>query len=125
VPGEDRRDQPLSLRGQADGHEATVVRPADLGHEPATDQVGHDHRRVAVAAQELLPEVPLAQRPVVQERLQHAELADGQASLAHHAAHPRRDRLGGPHELDVGVEGRRLRGRARVAGGHSSNLNGI
>jgi hypothetical protein len=34
---------------------------------------GHDDRGVAVAAQQLGAEVALAQRPVVQQRLQHAE----------------------------------------------------
>ena len=36
---------------------------------------------------------------------------------------PRRHGLGGPHELDVGVEGRSFLRAAPIVGGHGLNLN--
>jgi hypothetical protein len=125
VAGEDLRDQPPPPLGQRDGDEAPVVHAARLPDQAAAHEVAHDDRGVAVAAEQLRAEVPLAQGPVVQERLQHAELPDGQPRRCHHAVHPGGHRLGGPHELDVGVERRRLHRGARIAGGHGSNLNGL
>jgi len=125
VAGEDLLDQSPPRGGQRDHHEPPIVTPAHLLDQPAADEVGHDDRGVAVAAQQLGAEIALAQRAVVQQRLQHAELADGQARRRHHAVHPGGDRLGRPHQLDVGVEGGGLGRSARVAGRHGSNLNGL
>jgi hypothetical protein len=125
VAGEDGRDQLSSGAGQRHHDEASVVLPALLGDQAAPGEVRHDHRGVAVAPQQLGAEVSLAERAVVQERLQHAELADGQPRLRHHAVDTRGDRLRGPHQLDVRVEGRRLGRTAGVAGRHGSNLNGL
>jgi hypothetical protein len=125
VPGKDLRDQPASLLGQRHHDEPAIVTTPLLLDQAATDEVAHHDGGVAVAAQQLLTEIALAQRSVVQQRLQHAELSDGEPGRRHHAAHPGRDRLGGPHELDVGVERRRLHRSARIARGHGSNLNGL
>jgi hypothetical protein len=125
VTGKDRGDQPASPLGERDHDEAAIVATALLLHQAPANEVAHHDRRVAVAAQQLLTELALAERTMVQQRLQHAELPDREPGLRHHAAHPRRDRLGGPHELDVGVEGSRLGRRARIAGRHRSNLNGL
>jgi hypothetical protein len=125
VAGKDLRDQPASLLGQRHDDEPAIVTTTLLLDQAATDEVAHHDGGIAVAAQQLFTEIALAQRPVMQQRLQHAELSDGEAGRGHHAPHPRGHRLGGPHELDVGVERDRFRGSARIAGGHRSNLNGL
>jgi hypothetical protein len=125
VPGEDLADQRAPARGERDRHEPAIILAAGLGDEPAAHQVADHHRRVAIAAEQLGAELALAERPVVQQRLQHAELADGEAGARHHVAHAGGDRLGGAHELDVGVERGRLGERARVARGHDLNSNGL
>jgi hypothetical protein len=125
VAGKDLRDQPASPLGQRHDDEPAIVTPTLLVDQAATDEVADHDGGVAVAAQQLFTEIALAQRPVMQQRLQHAELSDGEPGRRHHAPHPRGDRLGGPHELDVGVERGRLPRRARIARGHSSNLNGL
>jgi hypothetical protein len=125
VTGKDRGDQPASPLGQRDHDEAAIVATPLLRDQAAAHEVADHDRGVAVAAQQLLAELALAERTVVQQRLQHAELPDGEPGLRHHAADPRRDRLGRPHQLDVGVEGGRLGRRTRVAGRHRSNLNGL
>jgi hypothetical protein len=125
VAGEDLRDQPLSGAGQRDHDEPPVVAPARLLDQPPTNQVGHHHRGVAVAPQQLGAEVALAQGAVMQERLQHPELSDGEAGCRHHAVHPGGDGLGGAHQLDVGVERSGLGRITGVARGHGSNLNGF
>jgi len=125
VPGEDLRDQPPPPAGQRDHDEPPIVAAARLLDESPAGEVGHDDRGVAVAAQQLGAEVPLAQRPVVQQRLQDAELPDREPRRRHHAIHPGRDRLRRSHQLDVGVEGGRLGRAAGVARRHRSNLNGL
>jgi hypothetical protein len=125
VPGEDLRDQPPPLTGQRDHDEPAIVAPPRLFDEPAAGEVGHDHRGVAVAAQQLGAEVALTQRPVVQQRLQHTELPDREPRRGHHAVHPGRDRLRRPHQLDVRVEGGGLGRVAGVARRHGSNLKGL
>jgi hypothetical protein len=121
VTREDVGDEPAPGIGQGDRLIAFVVHAARPLHETPAQQVAHHHRGIGVAAQELLTEVPLAERPVVQEGFQRAELPDGEAGRAHDAAHPRGQGLRRAHELDVGVEGRGLRGAARVACRHVSN----
>jgi len=125
VAGKDLADQPVAALGQRDGDEAAIVVPPLLVDQLAAHEVSHDHGGVAVAAQQLLPEIPLAQRTVVQQRLQHAELSDREPGTGHHARDPRGDGLGRPHELDVGVQRRRLRRGARIARRHGSNSNGL
>jgi len=125
VAGKDPRDQAPPRPGQRDHDEPPVVATARLLDEAAAGQVGHDDRGVAVAAQQLGAEVALAQRPVVQQRFQHAELPDGQPGRRHDAVHPGGDRLGRAHQLDVGVQGGRLGRAAGIAGRHRSNLNGL
>jgi hypothetical protein len=125
VAGKDLADQPPAPLGQRDRHVAAVVTPAFLRHEIPADEVAHHDGGVAVAAQELLTEVALAERPVMQQRLQHAELSDGEPGRRHDPAHPCGDRLGGAHELDVGVERRRLGPGAGIARRHGSNSNGL
>jgi hypothetical protein len=125
VSGKDRDDQPAASLGQRDHDEAAIVATAFLRHQAPAHEVADHHRGVAVAAQQLLTELALAERAVVQQRFQHAELPDGEPGLRHHATDASGDRLGGPHQLDVGVEGSRLGRRAPVAGRHRSNLNGL
>jgi len=121
VTGEDVGDEPAPGIGQGDRLIALVVLSARPPHEAPAQQVAHHHRGVGVAAQELLAEVALAERPVVQEGFQRAELPDGETGRAHDATHPRGQRLRRAHELDVGVEGRSLRGAAGIACRHGSN----
>jgi len=85
---------------------------------PRPDEVTDDDGGVAVAAEQLLAEVPLTQRPVMQEGLQDAELPDGQAGVSHDAGHPGGDRVGRPHQLDVRLESRGLGRSAWIAGRH-------
>jgi hypothetical protein len=125
VAGKDLHDQPLPGAGQRHHDEPPVVAPARLLDQPAANQVGHDDRGVAVAAEQLGAEVALAQRPVMQERFQHPELADREPGRRHHAVHPGGDGLGRPHELDVRVERGRLGRSAGVARRHGSNFNGF
>jgi hypothetical protein len=125
VARKDLADQPVSELGQRDGDEPPVVVAPLLGDEAAANEVGHDDRRVAVAPQQLVPEIALAQRAMVQQRLQHPELSDREPGPGHHAAHPRGDGLGRAHELDVGIQRRRLRRVPRIARGHGSNSNGL
>jgi hypothetical protein len=125
VAGKDLRDQPPARSGQRDHDESPIVAPAHLLDEAAAGEIGHDDRDVAVAAQQLRAQVALAQRPVVQQRLQHAELADREAGRRHHGVHPGGDGLGRPHQLDVRVEGGGLGGAPGIAGRHGSNLNGL
>jgi hypothetical protein len=66
VAGKDLGDQPTAPLGQRDGDEATVVAPALLLDEAAADEVAHHHRGVAVAAKQLLAELALVERPVVE-----------------------------------------------------------
>jgi hypothetical protein len=125
MAGKDLRDQPPPRLGQRDRDEPPVVAPARRRDQAAAGEVGHDDRGVTVAAQQLGAEVALAQRPVVQQRLQHAELADREAGRRHHAVHPGGDGLGRPHQLDVRVEGGGLGRTAGIASRHGSNLNGL
>jgi hypothetical protein len=113
------------LLGQRDHDEAAIVATPLLRDQATAHEVADHDRGVAVAAQQLLAELTLAERTVVQQRLQHAELPDREPGRRHHATDSRRDRLGRPHQLDVGVEGGRLGRRTRVAGRHRSNLNGL
>jgi hypothetical protein len=69
VAGEDLADHPMPALGQRDGDEPAVVVAPLLGDEVAANQVGHDHGGVAVTAQQLVSEIALAQRAVVQQRL--------------------------------------------------------
>jgi hypothetical protein len=125
VTGKDPADQPPAALGQRDRDVAAIVPAPLLLDETSAHEVAHDDGGVAVAPQQLLPEVALAERPVMQQRLEHAELTDREPGGRHHVAHARGDRLGGAHELDVGIENRRLRRRAAIARGHGSNLNGL
>jgi hypothetical protein len=125
VAGKDLGDQSTARLGQRHDDEAPIVRPPLLGDQTTPDEIADDDRGIAVAPQQLGAEIALAQRPVVQQRLQHAELADGEPGRSHHAAHARGHRLGGPHELDVRVQRRRLRRCARIARRHGSNLKGL
>jgi hypothetical protein len=123
VTRKDVGDQPASPLGQRDGDEPAIVTPALLLHERPADEVAHDDRGVAVAAQKFLAKIALTQRPVVQERLQHAELADGETGGGHHPADARGHGLGRPHQLDVSVERRRFRRGAAIPRRHRSNSN--
>src|SRR5262249_59763623 len=78
---------------------------------------------VAAAAEQLAPEVPLAERPEMQQCFQRAELAERQADRAHDRLQPCRHRVGRPHELDVRVERGHLFRLPPIVGGHSLNLN--
>jgi hypothetical protein len=123
VAGEDVGDEPAARLGQGDGHvPAVVAAPRALDQAPA-QEVAHHHRGVGVASQELLPEVALAGRAVVEKSLQRAELPDREPGRRHHAADSPGEGFRRAHELDVGVEGRRLRGAAGVASWHGSNSN--
>jgi hypothetical protein len=121
VSREDAGDETAPPLGQRDGQVAAVISPARAPDEAAAEQVAHDHRGIRVAPQEFLPDIALAERPVVQERFQRAELADGQPRPRHHAAYARGERLGRAHQLDVGVESCRLGGAAGVPCRHDSN----
>jgi hypothetical protein len=123
VVGKDVGDEPSSCLGQGDGQVAAVVPAARPLHEATAQEIAHDHRGIGVASQELLPEITLAERPVVQERLEGAELADGEPRRRHHTPDPRGERLRRAHQLDVGVQGRRLHGAAGVPSRHGSNSN--
>jgi hypothetical protein len=123
VARKDLRDEPASPLGQGDGDEPAIVTPALLLHERATHEVAHDDRGVAVATQKLLTEIALTQRPVMQQGLQHAKLADGEPGGCHHPADARGHGLGRPHQLDVGVERRRFRWGAAIPRRHRSNSN--
>jgi hypothetical protein len=125
VARKDLDDQPAAARAERDHHEPAIVPAPLLVHEAAPGQVGDDHRGVAVAAQQLGAEIALAERPVVQQRLQRAELPDRQPRRRHHVPRARSDRLAGPHQLDVGVERHRLHRGAPIASGHRSNLKGF
>jgi len=125
VAGEDLGDQPVPWLGQRHHDEAAIVTTPLLLDQPAADEIADHHGGVAVAAQQLRAEIALAERAVMEQGFQHAELADGEPGAGHHAAHAGGHGLGRPHELDVGVERDRLQGGARVARGHRSNLNGL
>jgi hypothetical protein len=125
VAGEDLGDEPVAWSGQGHHDEPAIVATPLLLDQPAAHEVADDDGGVAVAAQQLGAEIALAERPVMEQRLQHAELADRESGPGHHVAHAGGHRLGGPHQLDVGVERGRLQGCARVARGHRSNLNGL
>jgi hypothetical protein len=125
VPGKDLADQAAPRLGQRHGDEPTIVEPPRLLDEAATHEIGDDHRGVAVAAQELLTEIALAERTVMEQGLQHAELTDREPRPGHDPADPRGDGLGGPHQLDVSVQRDRLDRSARVPGRHGSNLKGL
>lgn len=119
--GEDVGDEPAPHHREGHRLITAIILAARALHEAPAEQIAHDHRGVGVAAEELLPEVALAERAVVQQRFEGAELPDGEPGRGHHAARPRGERFRRAHELDVGVERRRLRGTARVACRHVSN----
>jgi len=111
--------RPLSVRATVT--KAPVVAPARAPDQPPTREVPDHHRDVAVAAEQLAPEVPLAERPEVEQRLQGPELADGEPGRAHDRLEPRGDRVRRPHQLDVGVQRGDFLGRSGVARRHSLN----
>jgi hypothetical protein len=80
VTRKDRADQPPAPLGQRDHDEPAVVAPALLCDEPAPHEVTDHDRGVPVAAEQLLTELALTERPVMQQRLQHPELADREPS---------------------------------------------
>jgi hypothetical protein len=123
MAGEDVGDEPAPRLGEGDGQIAAVVAAARALDQAPALEVAHHHRGVGVASQELLPEVALAERPVMQEGLHGAELPDREPGRRHHAADPPGQGFRRAHELDVGVEGRRLCGAAGVACRHGSNSN--
>src|SRR5260370_9712644 len=123
VARKDPADQSAALVGERDRDEPPVLRPPVAAHEPAPREVADHHRDVPAAAEELAAQVPLAERSPVEQRLQRAELADGQVVGAHQRIEARGHRVGRAHELDVRVErGPLLRGTP-VVGGHTLNLN--
>ena len=70
VTGEDVGDEPAPGLGQGDRLIALVVLSTRPLHETPAQQVAHHHHGIRVAAQELLAEVALAERPVVVPHLQ-------------------------------------------------------
>ena len=121
VAGKDVSDEPPARVGQRHRLVAPIVLASGPLHEPAAQQIAHDDGGVGVAAEQLLSELALTQRPVVQQRLQRAELADGEAGPRHDAADPRGQRLRRAHELDVRVQRGGFGGAPGVAGRHGSN----
>jgi hypothetical protein len=65
VAREDAADQPPAPLGERDRDEAAVVTPALLLDEATAHEVAHDDRGVPVGPQQLLAEIPLAERPVM------------------------------------------------------------
>ena len=78
VAREQRFDQRAPRRCQVDLHRPSVVLLPGPLHQPARLQLVHQVRHVAGAGQHLSPQLALAQRSLVQQRLQHAELCRGQ-----------------------------------------------
>src|SRR5260370_11331478 len=83
VARKDPADQPAALVGERDRDESPILRPPVTAHEPAPREGADHHPDVASAAEELPAQVPLAERAPVEQRLQRAELADGQAAAPH------------------------------------------
>jgi len=123
VAGEDVGDEAPPQPGQRHGLIAAVVLAARALDQPAAQEIAHHDGGVGVAAEEFFAQLALAEGPVVEQGLERAELADGEPGLPHHVPNPNGQRLCRAHELDVGVEGRRLRGAAGVARRHGSNSN--
>jgi hypothetical protein len=123
VAGEDVGDEAPPRVGQRHGLVAAVVLAARALDEPAPQEIDHHDGGVGVAAEELLAQLALTEGPMVEQGLERAELPDGEPGPPHHVPDPNRQRLGGAHELDVRVEGRRLRGASGVACRHGSNSN--
>lgn len=123
MAGEDVGDEPSP--GLRERHHliALVVVSAGTLHQVAAEEIAHHHRGVGVASQELLAQRSLAQRAVVEQRLERAELADGQPRLPHDVSHPDRQRFRRAHQLDVRVQRGGLGGGTRIAGRHGSNSN--
>ena len=108
MTGEENADEPTALVGEADRDEAAIIAPAGPAHQPAQGEIADHHRDVAAAAQQLASEVALAERAQVPQRLEGAELADGETGCRHAGLEPRGHRLRRPHQLDVGVQSRDL-----------------
>src|SRR6185503_12396976 len=83
VPGEEVTDEPTALVGETDRDEAAIVTTPGPTHQSTECEIADHHGDVAAAAQQLASEIALAERAQVQQRLQGAELADGQSDRGH------------------------------------------
>lgn len=113
--GEDVGDEPAPHHREGHCLITAIILAARALHEAPAEQIAHDHRGVGVAAEELLPEVALAHRAQVEEDVQRGELAERQLLQREVAVGPRRDRLRGADELEVGIERARFVRGAGVA----------
>src|SRR5882724_1253493 len=93
VARKDPADQSAALVGERDRDEPPIVGPPRPAHEPAPGEVADHDGGVAPAAQELAPEIPLAEGTQVQQGLERAELADGQVGRPHQRLETGRHRL--------------------------------
>src|SRR5829696_1508343 len=124
VCGKDILDRRAAGGGEVDNLHAPVVGVALAAHPAVALQVVDDGREVAAAHEQLVAEPRLRHRPEMKERLEHAELADGEAVLAGerrvrtavHAGESAR-------ELDVGVEREDLARRAAVVRPHAGPVD--
>jgi hypothetical protein len=123
VAGKDVGDESPARVGQRHRLVASVVFTARALDEAAAEEIAHHHCGVGLAAQELLAQLSLAERPVVEQRLQRAELPDGEAGSPHHVADANGQGLRRAHQLDVRVQRDGLGRAAPVAGRHGSNSN--
>jgi hypothetical protein len=97
-------NQGASGRRERHVDHTSIAGPPHPRDEAAPFEVVEDRRDIRTAAEQLEAELGLRQRSEVQQRLEHAKLPGGHPPGGERARQLRRHRVGGSHELDVGVE---------------------
>ena len=88
-------------------------------HEPVALQVVHHGRHIAAAAEDFLAQLPLRERAEMVQRLEHGELAFGEAEfLLERRNELRLHRVDAPSKLDEGVQRKDFVCCSLIATGH-------
>jgi hypothetical protein len=97
-------DQAASGVGQRDVDDTPVAGATRARDESTTFEVVEDRHHVRPAAEQLAGDLGLRHFPEMEQRFEHAELSGREAGRGGMACQLTRQRVGGPHQLDVGIQ---------------------